>query len=344
MPAIGVAGRSRPATFGAFVALAGLLAACNDNSSQADSPRPSSEVAATSDSAASNDTSNGGATNSAGVSPVTAGPVQADDDATSSTSEQVEQDLSIPLSIAEVVPPSPATSEVIWAAQQKLVRECMAERGFDYVELPSPQYEQSWVDGRASQTMTAERAESVAYHPLPVLVPPELEAAYAALEQRTSDSAFSTALGAQPGEAGELGCNIVAQQQINGEVDLQSDDFERVIGDGEQQIVAEVLADPDYSAAVSTWAACMSSAGYDYASPEDAFNDPRWSTAEPDDVERSTARQDAACREQSNLNTVMRQAQRSAVAAWMTANEAFVSALRDAENELLDRAQEILDQ
>lgn len=188
------------------------------------------------------------------------------------------------------------------------------------------------------------RSESVAYHPLPVLIPPELEAAYAELEQRASDPAFSSALGAQPGEAGELGCNIVAQQQINGEVDLQSDDFEQVIGNGEQQVIAEVVADPDYSGAVSTWVACMSSAGFDYASPEDAFNDPRWSSAEPDDFERSTARQDVACRDQSNLNAVMRAAQRSAVARWMTQNETFVAEIQAAERELLDRAQTILDQ
>lgn len=253
-------------------------------------------------------------------------------------------DLSIPLSIGDIIPPSPATSEVTWAAQERLIQECMADRGFEYDPLPSPGYETSWIQDRRNRVMTAERAATVGYHPIPFSMNPELDAAYEELEQRTSDPAYLAALGAQTGEATELGCNILTQQQINGDLDLQSEDFNRIVGEAEQQVINAVLADPAYSAAVAEWTSCMNAAGHQYNTPEDAFNDPRWTTApEADDTERAVAQQDATCREEAGLNDALWQAQRAAVAQWIDENTSIVEGLQEAEEELLERAQSLLD-
>lgn len=252
-------------------------------------------------------------------------------------------ELSGPLSIAEILPPSPSTSEVIWVASELLKQRCMAERGFDYDPLPSPGYEQSWATQRDAQLMTAERAATIAYHHALMGDPPELQAAYVELEQRAGDAAYLSALGAQPGEANELGCSHVAREALDVGIDLSSDDFNQIIGDAEQQVFDAVASDPDHRAALGAWASCMATGGYAYESPDDAFADPQWTTTpEPSDLERNTALHDASCRDQSGLNRALREAQHHAVSSWIDANPAIVEGLRDAESALLARAQSVL--
>lgn len=251
----------------------------------------------------------------------------------------------VPLSIADLLPPSPATSEVIWAAGEFLKQRCMTERGFDYDPLPSPDYTRSWMQQRDAHLMTAERARSVAYHQVPVGDPSELQSAYAELEQRTSQPAYLAALSGVPGETNQLGCSHVAREALDVGVDLSSDDFNRIIGDAEQQVFDTVAGDPGHRAALDAWVVCMATGGYTYTSPDEAFTDPRWTTnPEPSDVERTTALHDAGCREQTGLDHALREAQHRAVSSWIDANPSVVAGLRQAESELLARARSVLDE
>lgn len=255
---------------------------------------------------------------------------------------EADDDLTIPLSIAEIIPPSPATSEVIWAATEELTQTCMAERGFDYDPRPSPGYQQAWLAQRQAQLMTVERADTVAYHPFPIAYSSEQSAADAALEQRAADPAYLAALGAQPGEAGELGCALLARQMLDADADLSSDDFNRLIGDAERQVFDAVATDADHAAAVARWSSCMAAGGHAYSTPDDAFADPRWATGEPSGVEHATARHDASCRDEAELNAALRQAQRRAVGEWIARNETVVHEFRRAEAALQAQAQAAL--
>jgi len=251
-----------------------------------------------------------------------------------------DADLSIPLSVAELLPPSPATSEVIWATTERLKQSCMAERGFDYEPLPSPGYLQAWSDQRQAEQMTAERAATNAYHPSVGGDPPELQAAYARLEKRTADAAYLAALGAQPNESGTAGCTLLAQQRLAVDVDLSTAEFNRVILDAERQVAAAVRDDASYVAALSDWAACMAVGGYIYRTPDDAFADPRWTNSQsPSDEERGAARFDAQCRNQTGLDNARRDAQHFAVAKWIDNNRSLVEGLRAAEAKLLAAAE-----
>lgn len=257
-----------------------------------------------------------------------------------------DQDLSVPLTIGELVPPSPATSEFIWLAAEKLTRECMAQRGFDYSPLPSPEFERGWREFRDGQLMTTSRAQASGYQPVPYAMPPDLAEAYIELEELTnSNPAYRAAYSAQAGEAAELGCSVVAHERLWARADLMSADFGRLIGEAEGEVLAAIHANPTYRAAVTAWSTCMSAGGYDYLTPDDAFADERWFTASgtPTEAERAAALHDASCREAVGLNVAARQAQQQAVAAWIEQNHATVQALRAAETEMLSTAQRLLD-
>lgn len=254
--------------------------------------------------------------------------------------ESGDDDLTIPLSIGEIVPPSPATLEVVWAAVQHLTQTCMADRGFDYDPRPSPGYERAWLDDRDRSLMTAERADAVGYHQVLPVYGPEEAAADELLAERTRDPAYLSALSAQSGEASELGCYLLALEVVDTNAELTSDDYQRLFGDAEQQVSDAVAADADYAAAVGRWSACMAAGGYPYLTPAEAFADPRWWTANepPSDVEFATARHDAECRDDAGLNTAFRQAQRRAVADWISRNAATMDELRQIEASMLERA------
>lgn len=251
-------------------------------------------------------------------------------------------DPTAPRSIAEIVPPTPGTAELLWTATQHLTQACMADRGFDYPPLPSPGYEATWSQSLDATSMTPERAATNAYHSTPPIDPPELVDAYAALEQRTADPAYHTALAAQPGDATELGCSLLAQEQLDPGADLESEDFNRIIGDAELAVAATVDADPAYTSAVDAWTACMAARGYDYTHPDQPFSDAQWSTPEPSDTERATAAQDAECRATSALDTARIAAQQQAVDDWIANNAAVFADLTAAEQQLIAQAREAL--
>lgn len=54
-------------------------------------------------------------------------------------------------------------------------------------------------------------------------------------------------------------------------------------------------------AAFDSWSACMRRAGFDYDSPWDANDDPRWRTRRPTSLEISTALVDVRCRAETHL-------------------------------------------
>lgn len=67
--------------------------------------------------------------------------------------------------------------------------------------------------------------------------------------------------------------------------------------------------------AVAAWSKCMSGASYNYATPQDANNDPRWGTAQASPEEIATATADVKCKSSTNLTGI-----RVAVAAaWVNA-------------------------
>lgn len=94
------------------------------------------------------------------------------------------------------------------------------------------------------------------------------------------------------------GCRAVGDQAIAASAVLaQSPAAEQVKNQG----FADSQADPRVTAVVHAWSRCMKTAGYDYASPIDAYGDPRWSTSSVSRVEIDAAVADVACKQKTNL-------------------------------------------
>ncbi|MEV5510120.1 hypothetical protein [Streptomyces orinoci] len=94
-------------------------------------------------------------------------------------------------------------------------------------------------------------------------------------------------------------CRRAAQTQLTGGAPFGSSPI------GEQINSRSYIKSADdnrVKAAFTAWSACMKTAGYSYASPMDAYNDPRWRgspTAGPQEI--ATAQADIACKRQTNL-------------------------------------------
>jgi hypothetical protein len=70
------------------------------------------------------------------------------------------------------------------------------------------------------------------------------------------------------------------------------------------QAAERAEADSRLADAWDAWSRCMADAGYDYRTPWEANDDPRWWKSErPSEEELTTAKQDLACRTSTGLQT-----------------------------------------
>jgi hypothetical protein len=215
----------------------------------------------------------------------------------------------------------------------------MRERGFAYVPLPDFDYERSWIEARSASTMTIERAETIAYHAVPISYSKELLDAYERLEEATKDDAYRLALGAQEGEANELGCAVLARLELDISVEDEIENYTNVMSEAEEQQESTLAADPALRAGVEQWRSCMSQSGYSYANMNEPFGDPRWAGSPVvTEVEKAVAIADANCRVAGRFDEVLREAQVRSVKSWVDANPDFVAQLHRADESLLRRA------
>ncbi|WP_203723872.1 hypothetical protein [Actinoplanes teichomyceticus] len=74
----------------------------------------------------------------------------------------------------------------------------------------------------------------------------------------------------------------------------------------EQQAAAASAKDPRLAAALRAWASCMERAGYRYASPKAAADDPRWEDASTaTEEERAVALADVRCQNETRYLTTL---------------------------------------
>lgn len=89
------------------------------------------------------------------------------------------------------------------------------------------------------------------------------------------------------------------------------------------------LADPRVLDAFAAWSACMADAGYDYAAPMDANDDPRWWTSDaagPDEL--ATAVADVACKSSTGLIHVWSAVEAGYQSQFIAASQAELDAYR----------------
>ncbi|MFH9355578.1 hypothetical protein [Kitasatospora sp. NPDC017646] len=105
----------------------------------------------------------------------------------------------------------------------------------------------------------------------------------------------------------------------------------------------KAAADDRVKAAFTAWSGCMKAAGYDYASPMDAYNDPHWSASPTaDQQEIATAQADIACKRQTNLIGIWYAVDAAYQQQQIQAHQAELDRDRTAEQQQLSAARQVL--
>lgn len=93
------------------------------------------------------------------------------------------------------------------------------------------------------------------------------------------------------------------------------------------------VSDSRVKAAFSNWSDCMKADGYNYSTPTDAVNDPRWHESTPSPAEIATATADVKCKQQANV-----------VGTWFSVESAYEQQMIDQHSqELIQVKQNIED-
>ena len=90
------------------------------------------------------------------------------------------------------------------------------------------------------------------------------------------------------------------------------------------------------------WSACMKQAGFDYATPMDANNDPRWSGSVASKDEITVASADVACKKQTNLTGVRMAVDAAYEKVAIQDNAARLAALETAKEASVQKAKSML--
>ncbi|MGP4111502.1 hypothetical protein ACTWP5_11355 [Streptomyces sp. 4N509B] len=191
-------------------------------------------------------------------------------------------------------------THTIASAEDVLIRACMRERGFDWEALPPPSARHADPPNLRRYGLTDPAdASRYGYHlPPPTPAQERREAVWDARdelppEQRLAAFGENGATGGCWGEAhAELQRGVTAPDMS-------------VLVRYISQAYDEARRAPEVVAVLDAWRACMAGAGFDYADPLEAFNDPAWGESpRPSARERAVAEADVRCKRETDLVAV----------------------------------------
>ncbi|MGW2378354.1 hypothetical protein [Kitasatospora sp. NPDC001683] len=136
------------------------------------------------------------------------------------------------------------------------------------------------------------------------------------------------------------GCLADAQKQLSGDAAYGSSRIGEQIN---SRSYVKATADDRVTAAFAAWSGCMKTAGYGYASPIDAYNDPHWGASPTaDQQEIATAQADITCKRQTNLIGIWYAVDAAYQQQQIQAHQAELDRDRAAEQRQLDEARKAL--
>ncbi|WP_149183488.1 hypothetical protein [Streptomyces sp. TRM49041] len=208
-------------------------------------------------------------------------------------------------------------SRQIEEALDSLVVDCMTKQGFNWAAPQRPPLRDGGRNGRRYGLLDPEEGSRTGYH-----------------------GTVSTGKGAKGNESGQDDspaaqqaagqCVLSQRAKLNGQqkADKANTGPDEQIEQLILQDAARAEKDPQVRAVWAKWSDCMEEAGYSYATPWDANNDPKWgkSPAATDD-ERSVATADAKCKIKHNVAGV-----------WMAVEIAYQKRTLEAKAESLEAA------
>jgi hypothetical protein len=233
-----------------------------------------------------------------------------------------------------------AEDQVLARAAEARVRECAAGFGLD-TSAADPLPFGTAADADAAVATRHDRRYAVAdpevaamygYHP-PATADVRREFYEAHTSAELEVLVGVTAAGAPTSRAGvpDGGCLGEAARAVGDEA---ADEAGLRAG---EELVSEVqagawhaaMADPRVADAFAAWSACLSDAGFDYAAPMQANDDPRWWASEVAGAEEiATAVADVACKESTGLIPVWSAVEAEHQEAWIAEHRAGLDAYR----------------
>ncbi|MGW1885505.1 hypothetical protein [Streptomyces sp. NPDC001970] len=198
------------------------------------------------------------------------------------------EQLTFPLDAYQL---SPQQSRKIEEALDVLVSDCMTKQGFTWAVPKRPPLRDGTRNGRRYGLLDPEEGSRTGYH-----------------------GTASTGKGAKGSETGQddsaaaqqaAGVCVISQKaKLNGQqkADKAATGPDEFIEQLVMQDAARAERDPQVRAVFAKWSDCMDEAGYSYAGPWDANNDPEWGeSGTATDSERAIATADAKCKIKTNL-------------------------------------------
>ncbi|MFI9364379.1 hypothetical protein ACIG5E_25495 [Kitasatospora sp. NPDC053057] len=219
---------------------------------------------------------------------VTAAPTLADIPATPSVTvpTAVPTDLSaLRLPIEQYVL-TPAEDTQLNHAMWVLAAACAQHHGFDFQAPPALTHQRSGSEVPRRYGPADPATAKYGYHSPPVAeqdkMPPDVLASLPDAERATVYS-----------------CRKDAETQLTGGAAFAAASIGDQINSASYK---KATADDRVKAAFAAWSGCMKTAGYDYATPIDAYNDPHWQgSPTADQRELATVQADIDCKQRTNL-------------------------------------------
>ena len=210
-----------------------------------------------------------------------------------------------------------AESDLLYVAEQRLIRDCMAADGFEYVVVPPIRPDRKDA-GRPFGIADVARARTDGYSEEAPSVPTArpngryvagLSADRRRRYQRALDGTDPAAIVVEVPGVGTVftssdGCQSKARHHLYGDLRVWTR-AKAIITNLPAITFPELRRDPAYAAALLTWRSCMSLRGFGYASPAEAVTAVRARSGpgvSPE--ERRTAVADAQCNSSSRLAVV----------------------------------------
>jgi hypothetical protein len=136
------------------------------------------------------------------------------------------------------------------------------------------------------------------------------------------------------------GCVAKAQRDIGGDQGSVDDGLAQRLS---REAFFRSSADSRTRAAITRWSACMKTRGFDYAAPDGAVSDPRFSTGPvAGKVEISTAKADVGCKRSTNLVGIWVAVETAHQQRLVLQNQSALAALRQLQESRLKNAAAVI--
>ncbi|MFI9325340.1 hypothetical protein ACIGXI_36970 [Kitasatospora aureofaciens] len=224
---------------------------------------------------------------------------------------------------------TPAENALLNHAMWVLAADCAHHHGVDFHAPPALTHQRSGGEVSRRYGPADPAAAEYGYHNAPA---PD------------DDKLPSDSLGSLPDaeRATVYGCRKDAETRLSGGAEFGTSALGEQINSASYK---KAVDDDRVKAAFAAWSGCMKTAGHDYATPIDAYNDPHWrGSPTADQQELATVRADVDCKQRTDLIGIWYSVEAGYQQLQIQAHQAELDRARTNEQHQLGEARKVLGQ